>query len=94
MGEHRLLVRRDVGINQPKLTLRHRRVAVGDIGLADPQRFDFGSSKNDPALNIGFDRKIVPRPPVFGDDFVVRVLIGFLCHNDDQIGDGRRDDKP
>ena len=89
VAKHRTLIRGDIGVGQPQLSIVDRRVAVGDVGLAAAQRFNLGPVQHDANFEVVFDRVIIPRAAVFSDNFVILVF-GFLGHDPLEIGDGRR----
>ena len=80
-----LQVGRDVAVDEPELALLDRRIALGNVGLADAHRFHLRSVKLDPAFDIAVDGIVVPRAPVLGDDLVVRIFV-FLCHGMGDVG--------
>ena len=87
MAEHGAVVRCDVGVCQPQFAVVDRGVAVGNVRLAKAQRFHFGPVQHDADFEIIFDRVVIARAPVLGDDFVI-LIFRFLCHGLLEIGDG------
>ena len=85
MAEHRLVVGRDVAVDQPKLTVFDGGVTFGDVGLAGAQRLDLGAHEPNAAFQIVLDGIVEPCPPVLGDHLVV-FIVRFLGHRGEICG--------
>src|SRR5262249_37104537 len=53
-----VLVRTDVGVQEPEFAVFHNAVRVFEIGVPSPDRFDLGSGQNDTSLKF-FQQEIV-----------------------------------
>ena len=67
----RLVVGRDVAVDQPKLGIFYGSVAFRDVRLAAPKRLDLGTFKHNPALDLILDRVVIAGAPVASDNFVI-----------------------
>src|SRR5436190_11602957 len=67
----RLLERRDVGADQPRLVPLDARVGIGQGDLAGPDRLDLRAGQDDPCLERLVDVELMTRPPVEGDRLLV-----------------------
>src|SRR6056297_97822 len=72
-----LFIRRDVGVDEPKFAILHRRIAFGDVGGVFAQGFHFGPFENDATLEVVLDSVIIARAPILGDHLVIRVILEF-----------------
>ena len=60
-------VGRDVGVDEDDLVTLHRRVALGDVGLAVAQRLHLGPGQRNAGLVGLFEEVVEPRAAVFRD---------------------------
>src|SRR5680860_975741 len=81
-----MLVRIDMGTDQPQLSVQHAHVRLADGNLAIANRLDLGTGQNDAGFQRVADFIVMERASVLRDDPVSsrRLLIGratsLLCH--------------
>src|SRR5215216_3916824 len=71
-AERRLLVRRDVEPDEPALAVAHRRIRLGEVGLARAQRLDLCAREHEARLDLLEQVVLVPRAAILCDQL--------LCH--------------